>query len=64
MTKTARIKANNPVSQEVAGTPTNGDIASRAYELYLARDCQHGHDIDDWLQAERDVLGAVGVGPK
>lgn len=27
------------------------DIARRAYDLYLARGCEHGHDVDDWLQA-------------
>ena len=32
---------------------TENDIARRAYELYLARDCEDGHDVDDWLQAER-----------
>ena len=30
-------------------------IARRAYELYLARDCEDGHDVDDWLQAEREL---------
>jgi hypothetical protein len=36
----------------------NDAIARRAYELYCARGCQHGHDIDDWLTAEREVRGA------
>ena len=31
---------------------TEYDIARRAYELYLARDCEDGYDVDDWLQAE------------
>jgi DUF2934 family protein len=34
---------------------THRDIARRAYDLYLARGCQHGHDVDDWLQAERKL---------
>jgi hypothetical protein len=34
---------------------TEHDIARRAYDLYLARDHQHGHDLDDWLQAEREL---------
>ena len=34
---------------------TKNDIARRAYELYLARDCEDGHDVDDWLQAEREL---------
>ena len=32
-------------------------IASRAHELYEQEGCCHGHDLDHWLQAERQVLG-------
>ena len=32
-------------------------IAVRAYEIYLERGCREGHELDDWLEAERDVLG-------
>lgn len=35
------------------------DIARRAYDLYLARGCTPGHDVDDWLQAERELQGAA-----
>ena len=31
------------------------DIANRAYELYQRRGGDHGHDVDDWLQAEREL---------
>jgi hypothetical protein len=31
------------------------EIAHRAYERYEERGRQHGHDVDDWLQAESDV---------
>ena len=34
---------------------TGSDVARRSYELYLARGCAHGHDLDDWLQAEREL---------
>jgi hypothetical protein len=30
-------------------------IAARAYELYQARGGTHGADMDDWLQAEREL---------
>jgi hypothetical protein len=37
------------------------EIKRRAYEIYLERGKQSGHDVDDWLQAEpeleRGVLG-------
>ncbi len=50
------------VSGEAAG-PTSGDgevrqrIAVRAYELYQERGGGDGHDLDDWLEAERAILG-------
>lgn len=31
-------------------------IARRAYELYLARGGGVGGDVEDWLQAEAEVL--------
>jgi outer membrane protein TolC len=33
-------------------------IERRAYELYEQRGRIHGFDIDDWLQAENEVLDA------
>jgi Protein of unknown function (DUF2934) len=36
-----------------------GDIARRAYDLYLARGCEAGHDVDDWMQAERELRSPV-----
>ena len=33
------------------------EIAKVAYELYETRGCIHGYDFDDWLEAERIVLG-------
>jgi len=37
-------------------SPVSDDIESRAYQLYLGRGGSDGHDLDDWLQAERQVL--------
>ena len=33
----------------------------RAFEIYLARGADHGRDMDDWLQAEREVAAAIGT---
>ena len=30
-------------------------VAVRAYELYVARGCGAGQDLDDWLSAEREL---------
>jgi len=37
--------------------PSREEIAKRAFELYLARGGEHGHDAEDWAQAESE-LGA------
>jgi hypothetical protein len=30
-------------------------VAERAYQLFLARGGEHGHDLDDWVRAEREL---------
>ena len=30
-------------------------IRRRAYKMYLKRDGEFGHDLEDWLQAERKL---------
>ena len=41
---------------------SNGDlnqkIAQKAYDLYVARGCENGHDVEDWVKAEKIVKGA------
>lgn len=36
-------------------TPAHDEIARRAFERFIARGCQHGHDVDDWLAAEQEL---------
>ena len=31
-------------------------IAKRAYELYLERGCREGCDVEDWVDAEQEIL--------
>jgi hypothetical protein len=35
--------------------PIKQQIRQRAYELYEQRGRTDGHDLDDWLQAEREI---------
>jgi hypothetical protein len=37
--------------------PTQDDIALRAYHIYLERGCTPGDPMQDWLQAEQELLG-------
>jgi hypothetical protein len=38
------------------GGPTEARIRERAYQIFLERGAQPGHDIDDWLQAEYELM--------
>ena len=31
-------------------------VAARAYQIYLERGRANGHDVDDWLQAEYELM--------
>jgi len=35
--------------------PASEEIAQRAFEIYLARGCGPGEDLNDWLQAEQEL---------
>lgn len=50
----ARRKSGE-VSDTTAATMDRDRIAQRAYELYLARGCAEGRELDDWLCAEREL---------
>jgi hypothetical protein len=54
---TAADRSSKSVPSQSAQV-TGMEIARRAYDLYLARGCEHGHDLDDWLQAERELQDA------
>jgi hypothetical protein len=51
-------ESSTPVLDKATGL-TDRDIARRAFEIFCERGCEHGHDLDDWLQAERELKGSV-----
>ena len=44
-----------PLEEVLRREATDDKIRQRAYEIFLARDCALGHELDDWLQAEREL---------
>ncbi len=52
-TESERFRADD--SHRNPRKPAREDIARRAYDLYEKRGGEPGHDMDDWLQAERDL---------
>jgi Protein of unknown function (DUF2934) len=35
--------------------PTEEEVRLRAYQRYLERGAAHGGDVDDWIEAEREL---------
>jgi hypothetical protein len=58
MAKSQKRQTDNlvtmPSANQLAGL-IDSDVARRAYELYEQRGGAHGHDVDDWLHAEREL---------
>jgi DUF2934 family protein len=68
MAKSARRRTDNvltmpPLDPTTAAASASevseGDVARRAFELYCDRGRQDGHDVDDWLNAERELREAA-----
>jgi hypothetical protein len=57
----AKSKSREPLPQKPK--PSNNaqeKIRLRAYELYEQRGMVDGHALDDWLQAEAEIVGKRG----
>jgi HSP20 family protein len=54
-----RILPNDPFLREVKRI--HADIAKRAYELSAAGGFTRGHELEDWFQAEAELLAPVSV---
>jgi Protein of unknown function (DUF2934) len=57
--KRGRIAVHSTPPMTVLPTnhhPSQGQIATRAHQIFLDRGATHGYDVDDWLQAERELL--------
>jgi hypothetical protein len=44
-------------------TATNEEIARRAFEIYCERSRHDGHDLADWLRAERECNARESEAP-
>ena len=71
VTKATSIAARRPVRRRAAATrtsrkmasapprttaqPSHEEIARLAYEIYLRRGGQSGNELEDWMEAERQL---------
>jgi DUF2934 family protein len=49
--------------KEADGDLDRREVAGEAYALYLARGCEDGYDLEDWLSAEEMVRQRRRAGP-
>lgn len=49
----APVRAKESLTETL---PLEESIRRRAYELYVDRGNQSGSELDDWLQAEEEIL--------
>lgn len=47
---------DTPREEAARHAPTPEEIRQRAFEIHCERGGIHGCDLDDWLQAERELL--------
>ena len=64
MTVTPRA-AQRTAKTDVVTRVSAEAISRRAYSLFEARGSEHGHDVEDWLVAETELLTATtkSLGP-
>jgi len=61
--KAARLSSTDPMELDTAAVERAGllrssrgqEIRTRAYEIYLQRGGHPGYELEDWLQAEREL---------
>jgi hypothetical protein len=39
------------------GRPSEDEVRVRAYQRYLERGRTHGNDVEDWVEAEKELKG-------
>jgi hypothetical protein len=57
-----RRTSSSPAAKKaraVKAKPTQDDIALRAYHIYVERGRTAGDPMQDWLQAEKELLGSM-----
>jgi hypothetical protein len=57
---TGKKRASAKAAKNDVAIPNPAEaISHRAYQRFEARGCEHGHDVEDWLVAEADLLESI-----
>jgi hypothetical protein len=60
------MQRKKPKAKSIPSSPVKVDreaVIKLAYELYMRRGGEAGHDVEDWLAAERILLEEKRSGP-
>jgi hypothetical protein len=49
------MNSQSRTSQPDFVAPTQDEIALRAHQIWVESGCPHGHDVDNWITAERQL---------
>ena len=53
------LKTKTTAPSAAGHVPSESEIAARAYEIFLTRGASDGQNLDDWLQAERELITGI-----
>jgi hypothetical protein len=56
--KQGKTTPETPRVHPSGGSPTSEEIQQRAHQIFRARGSVGGRDLEDWLQAERELKAA------
>lgn len=64
MARTLTVTPRSTRKPSVASAPTIEQIQLRAYEIFLERSGAPGSEVEDWLQAERELVAVGSAKPR
>jgi len=63
-TTSAEVSLMVELEEQAHAVLTREQIEQRAYAIYLHRGCADGLDVQDWLQAESELLAEAEDAPQ
>jgi hypothetical protein len=49
------VKASTPAKARAPYEPTQEEIQTRAFEIYVSEGCKEGNDLEYWVRAEKEL---------
>lgn len=62
MSRVATQPTTQPATSHRVQVP-HERIAQRAYEKWMKRGCPHGTDMQDWIEAEKELMAEMARTP-